>query len=136
MNTTLSSLTDLRRLVERFRVGDEADADTVKACCAAAYGVDLVALFLGESYHPGGLQLTADLADTLALQPGAHVLDVASGVGTTAVYLAGSRGVEVLGVDLGDSQVNAARTRAAAAGLADRVRFEVGDAEQRMFVLR
>lgn len=129
MSTTLSSLTDLRRLVERFRAGDAADADTVKSCCAAAYGVDLVSVFLGESYHPGGLELTRDLADALALTPGERVLDVASGVGTTAVFLAGARGVEVLGIDLGDAQIEAARARASGAGLAGRVRFEFGDAE-------
>ena len=53
MSTALSSLADLRVLVERFRAGDAPDAETVKSCCAAAYGVDLIALFLGESYHPG-----------------------------------------------------------------------------------
>jgi arsenite methyltransferase len=130
MNTALSSLADLRVLVERFRAGDAPDAATVKSCCAAAYGVDLIALFLGESYHPGGLALTSRLADTLALRPGERVLDVASGVGTTAVSLAEAHAVEVLGVDLGASQVETARARAAAVGLGDRARFEVGDAER------
>ena len=130
MSATLSSLSDLRRVVERFRAGDAADADTVKSCCAAAYGVDLVALFLGESYHPGGLELTGELADALSLAPGTRVLDVAAGVGTTAVFLAQTRGADVLGIDLGASQVAAARARAAAAGLAARARFEVGDAER------
>lgn len=37
-------------------------ADRAKACCAAAYGSDLVALLLGDSHHPGGAALTRRLA--------------------------------------------------------------------------
>ncbi|MGH9245179.1 MAG: class I SAM-dependent methyltransferase [Acidimicrobiales bacterium] len=109
---------------------DAADAETIKACCAAAYGVDLVTLFLGESYHPGGESLTRRLADTMGLRPGERVLDVAAGIGTTALLLAAERDVEVLGVDLGETQVTRARARADHAGLAGRTRFEVGDAER------
>ncbi|HZD64719.1 MAG TPA: methyltransferase domain-containing protein [Acidimicrobiales bacterium] len=103
--------------------------EAVKACCARAYGVDLVGLFLGESYHPGGLALTRRLGEVLGLRPGERVLDVASGIGTTALLLAAEYGVEVVGVDLGEAQVARARSRAEAAGVGDRVRFEVGDAE-------
>jgi SAM-dependent methyltransferase len=106
------------------------DAAAIKACCAAAYGVDLVPLFLGDSYHPGGAALTRRLADLLGLQRGERVLDVAAGIGTTSLLLAGELGVETLGIDLGDAQVARARRRAAQAGLADCVRFEVGDAER------
>ena len=42
----------------------------VKACCAAAYSGDAVALVLGESYHPGVLALTRRLATALGLRPG------------------------------------------------------------------
>jgi SAM-dependent methyltransferase len=104
--------------------------EVIKACCAAAYGVDLVRLFLGDSYHPGGTALTRRLAELTALQPGDRVLDVASGIGTSALLLARELGVEVVGVDLGEAQVAHARSRAECAGLADRVRFEVGDAER------
>jgi arsenite methyltransferase len=106
------------------------DPEYVKACCAAFYGVDLVRLFLGDSYHPGGAALTRRLADLLGLQPGERVLDVAAGIGTAALLLAGERDAQVVGVDLGESQVTQARTRAREAGLGHRVRFEQGDAEQ------
>jgi SAM-dependent methyltransferase len=105
------------------------DPATVKSCCAAAYGVDLVTLFLGESYHPGGVELTGHLADLLALQATDRVLDVASGIGTTTLLLAAEYGVDALGVDLGATQVAKARARASRLGLDTRVRFEVGDAE-------
>jgi arsenite methyltransferase len=102
----------------------------VKACCAAAYGQDAVALVLGESYHPGGLALTRRLARALGLRPGQHVIDVASGPGATARLLAAEFGATVDGVDLGQSAVDRARSAAQAAGLPAAVRFCVGDAER------
>jgi arsenite methyltransferase len=116
-------------LATSFAGGSE-DASAVKACCAAAYGADVIRLLLGDSYHPGGVLLTRRLADALALRPGERVLDVAAGIGTTAVVLAAERQVEVVGIDLGLSQVAAAQERASRAGVTGRVRFEVGDAER------
>ncbi|HWN63045.1 MAG TPA: methyltransferase domain-containing protein, partial [Streptosporangiaceae bacterium] len=106
-----------------------ADRTQIKACCAAAYGQDAVALLLGESYHPGGLALTRRLAQALGLRPGRHVIDVASGPGTTARLLAAEFGATVDGVDLGQPAVERARSAAEAAGLPSAVRFCVGDAE-------
>lgn len=111
-------------------VGDPAE---VKACCAAAYSTDAVALVLGPSYHPGGLALTRRLADVLELSPGQRVVDVASGPGTTARLLAAEYGVIVDGVDLGEAAVERARAASAPADVADmtgRVRFHRGDAER------
>jgi arsenite methyltransferase len=106
------------------------DAEDVKLCCAAAYQRDAVALILGESYHPGGLELTRRLARAMPLRPGDRVLDVASGPGTTASLLASEFGAEVDGVDLGDQVVAAANAKSVELGLAERVRFHVGDAER------
>ncbi len=107
-----------------------ADRTQIKACCAAAYGQDAVALLLGESYHPGGLALTRRLAQALGLRPGRHVIDVASGPGTTARLLAAEFGATVDGVDLGQPAVERARSAAEAAGLTAAVQFRVGDAER------
>ena len=106
------------------------DPEAIKACCAAGYSADAVALLLGESYHPGGLALTRRLAGVLALSPGQRVLDVASGPGATARLLAGEYGVTVDGVDLSEQTVSRARASVDQAGLAERVRLHVGDAEQ------
>jgi arsenite methyltransferase len=133
MTTTPTSLRSLTRIVDdlrRFASTEASDADTVKACCASAYGFDLVGLFLGDSYHPGGTDLTRHLATMLGLQPGARVLDVASGIGTTALLLAADYDVDVVGIDLGETQVTQARARAAQAGLDIRIHFEIGDAER------
>ncbi|MGH8775836.1 MAG: class I SAM-dependent methyltransferase [Jiangellaceae bacterium] len=105
-------------------------AEWEKACYADAYGSDVVALLLGNSYHPGGLALTRHLAQRLALPPGARVLDVASGRGGTAMLLAREFALRVAGVDLSRANVALARAAADAAGLADRVAFSVGDAER------
>jgi hypothetical protein len=113
--------------------GAAPDSDTLKACCAAAYGNDLVALVLGDSYHPGGPALTRRLARTLDLRPGQSILDVACGPGATACLLADEFGVQVDGVDLGGSSLNRARVRAAERGLAEQVRFHLADAERLPF---
>jgi arsenite methyltransferase len=110
--------------------GVSESADTIKACCAAAYGLDVARLLLGDSYHPGGLALTRRLADALVLTRGERVLDVAAGIGTSALLLAGEYDVDVLGIDLGPAQVARAEGRARQRGLDGRVRFQIGDAEQ------
>ena len=93
----------------------------------------LVALVLGESYQPGGVELTRHMAGTLGLQPGQRVLDVASGPGTTALLLAEEFGVHVDGVDLGETPVARSRAAAAERGLTELVRFHGGDAEHLPF---
>jgi len=128
--TALPSATAIGELVGAFQAGSTGDPDAVKSCCAAVYGVDLVTLLLGESYHPGGADLTRHLADALSLEACERVLDVAAGIGTTALLLAAERDVDVLGVDLGASQIARARARADAAVLGERARFEFGDAER------
>ncbi|MBC9730087.1 class I SAM-dependent methyltransferase [Streptomyces sp. TRM68367] len=104
--------------------------DDLKACCAAAYSSDVVALLLGDSYHPGGTTLTRRLADALGLVTGGRVLDVASGRGTTALLLAGAYGVRVDGVDYSPANTALAQGAAAAAQLTEQVSFTTGDAEQ------
>jgi ubiquinone/menaquinone biosynthesis C-methylase UbiE len=119
----------LRQLVADSAEGIGASPEAVKGCCAGVYGLDLVELFLGDSYHPGGSALTRRLADVLDLRPGQEVLDLAAGTGTTAFLLARERGVNVTGIDLGAVQVGKARARASQFGLAQLVSFQVGDAE-------
>lgn len=108
---------------------DVTSSEEAKACCARSYQSDVVALILGDSYHPGGLELTRRLARSLELRAGQKVLDVASGPGATAFLLAAEFGVEVEGVDLGGQSVAKANAKAAEQGIDDRVRFTVGDAE-------
>ena len=102
---------------------------TIKSCCVALYESDWATLLLGDSYHPGKLQLTERLGNMLALQPGQRVLDVASGLGNSAIYLARRFGCQVVGVDFLGHIVEQANSNAAEAGLSNLVHFEQGDAE-------
>ena len=67
------------------------------------------------------------IAAKLALAPGQRVLDIGCGWGGMALYLHREFGVEVLGITLSTEQIAIARQRADAAGVADKVRFELID---------
>jgi cyclopropane-fatty-acyl-phospholipid synthase len=67
------------------------------------------------------------IAAKLLLRPGQRVLDIGSGWGGLALHLAAEHGVEVDGLTLSAEQLKVAQRRAAAAGLADRVRFHLRD---------
>lgn len=110
--------------------GDGATDAYIKACCAAVYGSELVHLLLGGRLHPGGDELTRRLADLTGIGPGDRVLDVASGLGTTARLLSSERGAVVRGVELSPRLVMLAERDAAEAGLGHLTSFEVGDAER------
>jgi arsenite methyltransferase len=105
----------------------------VKQCCAAVYGSDAVQMLLGESLHPGGMELTERLGDLLNLTPRTRVLDVAAGRGTSAIFLAERFGCEVVGIDYGRDNVEAARRAAQVKGVDANVTFHSADAEQLPF---
>ena len=69
----------------------------------------------------------AHIAAKLDLKPGQRVLDIGCGWGGMALYLNRVAGVDVLGITLSKEQLKVARERAAAAGVADRVKFELID---------
>ena len=69
----------------------------------------------------------AHIAAKLALRPGLRVLDIGCGWGGMALYLHRATGAEVLGITLSEEQLKVARARAEAAGVADKVRFELRD---------
>src|SRR6266852_5223785 len=107
--------------------------ETLKQCCAKLYESDLVRVLLGDSFHPGGLKLTERVGSLLHLRPESHVLDVASGKGTTALFLAERFGCRIVGIDYSGSNVADASELASAKGLSSLVRFERGDAESLPF---
>jgi cyclopropane-fatty-acyl-phospholipid synthase len=67
------------------------------------------------------------LAAKLLLAPGLDVLDIGSGWGGLALYLASHFDVHVLGITLSRQQLDVSRRRARETGLSDRVRFELCD---------
>jgi arsenite methyltransferase len=106
------------------------ESSQLKSCCAAVYQSDFVRFLLGDSFHPGGIRLTERLGVLLHLGPLSRVLDVASGKGESAIFLAQRFGCKVVGIDFGVENVSEATRRAAAAGVADVTSFRQGDAEQ------
>ncbi len=110
-----------------------AEAATLKTCCANLYESDWARYLLGDSFHPGGLALTGRLGTGLELGPGRRLLDVASGKGASAIFLAGRFGCEVVGVDYGAQAIAEATLAAERAGVAGRVCFKQGDAESLPF---
>jgi SAM-dependent methyltransferase len=69
-------------------------------------------------------------ADQLGIGPGADVLEVGSGSGGPAAYLAAARECRVTGVDINEHGVRNARALAESRGLSERVHFEAVDASQ------
>jgi len=69
----------------------------------------------------------AHIAAKLLLSPGQRLLDIGCGWGGLALYLARTADVDVTGITLSEEQLLHAREAAAAAGLSDRVRFELAD---------
>jgi SAM-dependent methyltransferase len=68
-----------------------------------------------------------EFADQLAVGAGSEVLEVGSGSGGPAVYLAMARGCSITGVDINEHGVRNAAGLARARGVADRARFQVVD---------
>jgi len=90
---------------------------------------DLVELSGIETLHPGGMALTQRTGQVAGLASGKKILDVSSGRGTQAIYYAQTFEVEVVGIDLSEEMISAAEGNAEAAGVADRVRFRLGDSQ-------
>jgi cyclopropane-fatty-acyl-phospholipid synthase len=67
------------------------------------------------------------IAAKLRLEPGLKVLDIGSGWGDLALYLAAMEDVDVTGVTLSKEQHELSNDKARRAGLSDRVRFELKD---------
>src|ERR1700760_1940845 len=106
-----------------------AGTSVVKQCCANVYGSEAARYLLGDSFHPGGLQLTEELAMLLHLSPVTAVLDVACGKGTTAFFLAERFGCRVMGIDLSEQNVLDARHEASIRALNHLVEFRQADGE-------
>lgn len=68
-----------------------------------------------------------NMAERLDLQPEHHLLEIGSGWGGFAIYAAQQHGCRVTSITLSAEQLAEAQQRAQAAGVADRVQFELRD---------
>jgi arsenite methyltransferase len=81
-----------------------------KSCCANLYANEALLFLLGPSLHPGGLDLTSQLADRLGISESDTVLDVACGVGSTVGFLESNYKCNALGIDLSKKLAEKAST--------------------------
>lgn len=110
------------------RVSEPVGAES---CCTAFYEQDWVRYLAGDVFHPGGAALTTRMVESMHLEPGARMLDLGCGTGSTALLLADRMGMQVSGVDLSEANVARARERAAAANCT--ARFQSADAHDLPF---
>ena len=97
-------------------------------------GAAVIQRLFGEGYlSPGGEEGTERLAGLAAPTKDARILDVGCGLGGAAIWLAAEIGCSVTGLDLVESNVEAARSMAAARSVEHKVRFEQGDAASMPF---
>jgi cyclopropane-fatty-acyl-phospholipid synthase len=94
------------------------DADRQYSCAYFTPGAGLEEAQLAKKRH---------IAAKLALEDGHRVLDIGSGWGGLALYLAKVAGADVMGVTLSVEQWRIACERARTEGLSRRVRFELQD---------
>ena len=81
-----------------------------------------------DQFHTGGLSATVRLTALLSVDAESNVLDVGSGLGGPARYIASTYGARVTGIDLSPSFVEAAIMINARTSLGDRVSFQTGSA--------
>jgi len=80
-----------------------------------------------QSLHDAQLNKFRLMAERLQLQPGHRLLEIGSGWGGFAIYAAQNFGCRVHSITLSSEQLVEATRRAQAAGVSDRVRFELRD---------
>ena len=85
-------------------------------------------IYADDFLSPGASRTTASLIELARMGAGVRVLDVGSGLGGSAFYLAQEKNCTVQGVDLMELNVAEATRRAESKGLSEQVRFVIGDA--------
>ncbi|CUW89211.1 putative cyclopropane-fatty-acyl-phospholipid synthase (Cyclopropane fatty acid synthase) (CFA synthase) [Agrobacterium fabacearum S56] len=81
----------------------------------------------GISLYEAQVAKKRHIAAKLMTEPGQSVLEIGSGWGGMAMYIAESAGADVTGITLSEEQLRVSRDRAAKRGLAGNVRFELQD---------
>jgi ubiquinone/menaquinone biosynthesis C-methylase UbiE len=81
-----------------------------------------------DHFHGRGVEATEELANLLSISAQDHILDIGSGIGGPARYLAHRFGCRITGIDLTPEFCEVARLLTRAVGLDDRVAFQKGNA--------
>ena len=97
------------------------------------HGITPEDLFEFDQDHYGGVEAVAVLAERASISKSSVVLDLCSGLGGPARYLAWRYGCRVVGIDITASRVDGAKRLTEIAGLSDQVRFVHADATELPF---
>jgi len=112
--------------------GNRGIAERILAALGEANGaerpVTVEALSVLDHFHGRGIAATQELVELLKPEPGEHILDIGSGIGGPARWIAAKCGVRITGVDLTPEFCAAAEALNRATGLADRVTIKQGSA--------
>ena len=106
------------KLLERLRQlmqDDDADPDAPSIETLAPY----------DHLHRRGIEATEELAASLKIAPDHHILDIGSGIGGPARYIANKFGCRVCGIDLTAEYCEVAQHLTRLLGLSDQVKFQL-----------
>ncbi len=119
-----------KRVSDHYTLGSLGEAILEGLEKAVARGGDITPADLApvDEFHIGGRAASVHLIDQLGFDPGMRILDVGSGLGGTARYLAENHGCHVTGIDLTPEYCDVARMLAAKVGLGDKVSYREGSA--------
>jgi cyclopropane fatty-acyl-phospholipid synthase-like methyltransferase len=92
-----------------------------------APGYEVFAIAGKTVLRPGGRRATQQLLQWADFKPGATVLELASGLGTSAIALAKHYHVRVIGIERNPHHLALAQARVKAAGLAEQVQIRPGN---------
>ena len=123
-------MSDPRTITDHYTSGDllaRLEARLREDGCELAHAT-VEALAPYDHFHGRGLEATEDMAALLQIAETDHILDVGSGLGGPARYLARRFGCRVSGIDLTPEFCDVARHLTALLGLEDRVSTRQGDA--------
>jgi SAM-dependent methyltransferase len=102
--------------------------DALKQAGLGEGPIDWHALAPLDQFHTGGLAATTGLAKALEIERGSTLLDVGSGLGGSARFLAATYGCQVTGIDLSQPFVDVATMLSERAGMAEQTAFLQADA--------
>lgn len=116
------------RFYETHPINEAQILDRLEAAGIALEGLTEDVLQEHDQDHFGGLEAVDELARKAGIGPGVRVLDVCSGVGGPARYLAQRYGCRVVGLDITESRHEAAVRLTRLVGLDHAAEFRLGNA--------
>ena len=126
-------MVDIRTYYDQHPINESTINDALLRAGSSLENLAPEDLFAHDQDHYGGLEAVDALAKSAAIDASDRVLDVCSGMGGPARYLAFRYGCPVMGLDLNRSRALSAARFTALVGLDGKVSFVCGDATSMPF---